>query len=218
VYPALCVGIELDRIRHRADDGEPGTAASWIQAGDVIVAVNGYLITTMSGAIRLARLNQQSARLTLRRDRRRIDVIVPDNVPIQFEEIAGRPVLRSYHDSSVIATLWTRDSQIVRQYRNGAGTSGEPRDASHRTESFTNQPPSANFKTAPVIAAVSPGGPAQAAGIQPGDTLHAVDGLATTSSAGSVRFASVRPRQTVRFTIVRRGRTMELQLTAGTGP
>lgn len=71
-----------------------------------------------------------------------------------------------------------------------------------------------HFRTAPNIAAIDPGGPADLAGALAGDTLRAIDGLAITSADGAARFSALRAGQRVRLMVERRGHTVEIIITA----
>ena len=63
------------------------------------------------------------------------------------------------------------------------------------------------FSTPPVVAEVTPSGPAARAGLLVGDTITAIDGTPITSAEGGRRFAQVRAGHGVSFTWRRAGRT-----------
>jgi regulator of sigma E protease len=65
-------------------------------------------------------------------------------------------------------------------------------------------------KILPRIGKISPGSPAEKAGLLPGDELRAVDGRALTSSADLVAHIEPRAGQTVALELVREGRRLEL--------
>ena len=56
-----------------------------------------------------------------------------------------------------------------------------------------------SFSQPPVVADLTPGGPAAKAGLSVGDTITSIDGVATTSALGGLRFANLHVGQTVRF-------------------
>jgi S1-C subfamily serine protease len=69
------------------------------------------------------------------------------------------------------------------------------------------------------VAAVTPGGPAQRAGLRPGDVIRAVDDTSTpSSSALSEVLASLRPGQAVSLTVVRADAQVKIPLTLGQLP
>jgi membrane-associated protease RseP (regulator of RpoE activity) len=71
------------------------------------------------------------------------------------------------------------------------------------------------FATPPNIRAIESGSPADDAGLRPGDELLQIDGRDLTTSSGAARLAAVRPGQTVRFTVRRAERTLEIDVASG---
>jgi regulator of sigma E protease len=65
-------------------------------------------------------------------------------------------------------------------------------------------------KILPRIGKITPGSPAEAAGLRPGDEVRAVDGRALTSSADLVAHIEPRAGRTVALEVVRDGRRLEL--------
>jgi len=55
------------------------------------------------------------------------------------------------------------------------------------------------FRVPPVVAEVSPGGPAARAGIRVGDTLTALDGVSFLTEEAGTRFARLEPGQRIRL-------------------
>lgn len=70
------------------------------------------------------------------------------------------------------------------------------------------------FGEAPTVESVEAGSPAARGGIQRGDRLVAVDGVALTTAAGARRFQSIRPGQAVTWTYRRGSRTLSARATA----
>jgi len=72
----------------------------------------------------------------------------------------------------------------------------------------------------PVVAAIidelTPGGPAERAGLQPGDQVIAADGMPIDSWTQWVRFIRARPGQTITATILRDGHERKLEIRIGT--
>jgi len=73
--------------------------------------------------------------------------------------------------------------------------------------------PEWRFEEPPEIDTVEPGSPADEAGLQPGDVLLRIDGVALDTEDGGRRFSDVRPGQSVEWTIRRDGeeRTVEVE-------
>lgn len=74
--------------------------------------------------------------------------------------------------------------------------------------------PAFRFSVPPEVESVEPGTPAAAAGLEAGDLLLAIDGVALTSEAGGRAFARVEPGQSVRFRIRRDARALDLTMRA----
>lgn len=70
-----------------------------------------------------------------------------------------------------------------------------------------------------LVVAVVPGGPADRAGVAPGDVLRDVGGRAVTGPEDVTRFlSSARAGQTVRLRLLRRGRALDVAVTLGERP
>jgi hypothetical protein len=70
------------------------------------------------------------------------------------------------------------------------------------------------FRENPRVVNVEPGTPAARAGMQRGDRLTHVDGVAITTQAGWTRFGAIQPGQQVRWTYTRDGRVHNTTMTA----
>jgi membrane-associated protease RseP (regulator of RpoE activity) len=67
----------------------------------------------------------------------------------------------------------------------------------------------------PMIGQIAPGGPAEKAGVKPGDTILSVNGIQTPNSESLLRvMQSVRPGETVNVMIARAGRVMPVSVIA----
>ena len=75
-----------------------------------------------------------------------------------------------------------------------------------------------NFAEPPEVYRVEPGGPAEKAGILPGDVLTLIDGLALDSAEGGRRFGAVEPGQKVRWTVRRGSAARSIVVVAGERP
>lgn len=71
---------------------------------------------------------------------------------------------------------------------------------------------------APELAMVAGGSPADRAGLRPGDRITHIDGVSILTREGQRRFGRVRPRQTVRLTVRRDGKSLTKELTLATRP
>ena len=74
------------------------------------------------------------------------------------------------------------------------------------------------FETAPRIQYVDPDGPAGKAGLESGDVLQNIDGVAITSKEGGKKFGAVEPGDAVRWTYERKGKSHEVKLVAEEHP
>ncbi|HWK89941.1 MAG TPA: PDZ domain-containing protein [Longimicrobium sp.] len=70
------------------------------------------------------------------------------------------------------------------------------------------------FRHPPTVVSVEPGTPAARAGMRRGDRLTHVNGVSLTTQAGWRAFSGIRPRQQVRWTYTRDGRTHNAVMTA----
>ena len=71
-----------------------------------------------------------------------------------------------------------------------------------------------SFDKPPKIRSVEPGGPADAAGLEPGDVLTHVDGVKIDSKKGSEEFSALEPGDTVTWTVKRDGKKQTVRVVA----
>jgi hypothetical protein len=115
--------------------------------GDVIVAVDGILITTSAGGRRFAAIDaSEPTRLTVRRNGRQVDVTVPHNVTWAVDR-NGKRIFANATDSAMVADREARDS-VVRDRRGaslsysfGRGSDGSVRAIPDPFYLTTNNPP-----------------------------------------------------------------------------
>ncbi len=69
------------------------------------------------------------------------------------------------------------------------------------------------FDKPPKVQSVEPGGPADQAGLQPGDVLTHVDGVRLDEEKGGKRFSSLEPGEVVTWTIRRDGKEQTVRMT-----
>ncbi len=74
------------------------------------------------------------------------------------------------------------------------------------------------FRSLPRVESVEPGSPASRAGLQRGDRLTHIDGLALTTAPAWRRFGSVAPGQRVRWSFTRNGRQQTAEILATRRP
>ena len=176
-----------------------GPAAGRVQDGDVLVAVDGALVTTRDGSERLfgARAGQPLHLLVRRQGRDREVVIVP---------AAGGSTQRADPATTPAVSGAPSDSGAVAQFHVpgwlgiGLACRCTLQAGPHGAESWT-------FAEAPEVFAVGPGGPAERSGIRKGDIVESIDGARLTTPDGGRRWSTIAPGQQVRLAI-RRGRTL----------
>ena len=83
--------------------GQAG-GSGFLLDGDVLVAVDGALITTPAGGQRLASVGGPPLRLTIRRDGRQLDMAVPMHVSWRFDTVVVRPSARP-SDSTLVGRI-----------------------------------------------------------------------------------------------------------------
>jgi membrane-associated protease RseP (regulator of RpoE activity) len=73
-------------------------------------------------------------------------------------------------------------------------------------------PPVWHYTAYPRVVAVAPGGAAEQAGIHEGDLLMSIDGISLLSPEGASRFSASKPRDNIRLTVDRGGKTVNVEL------
>ncbi|MEJ2237194.1 MAG: PDZ domain-containing protein [Gemmatimonadales bacterium] len=206
---------------------EHGPASSKLKEGDVVVAVDGYLITTAEGGMRFGNVVPGvPVTLTVRRGGEETDVTVtPEAKCLEVDPEAPPPVL------DVVAAP-ERPRWVPRA---AAPADPSPPPAPPEQDvlpegwmglSFSCSDCAVglvegetawvwDFTSPPLVERVEALGPAEAAGLQPGDVLTHVDGAELTSEEGGRRLGAVQPGDTVVFRYTRNGEERTAQLIAG---
>lgn len=199
----------------------PGSpAAGKLHSGDILIAIDGVLITTREGGRRLASLQPGVAvTLRIRRDGREMNIaVVPEvgcNMPRlavlakpakgaeapgdAYTAVLARPAQRPPMPPASVNVLPTVDFGMELECGSCgwyASTSG----------------PAWRSTTAPVVHAVEPGGPADKAGFRAGDVLLKVDGQMITG-AGGRHLGELVPGKPVTFQVRRGKQFIDLQIT-----
>lgn len=191
-----------------------GRAVGRLRDRDILVRVDHLLITSDAGGRRLANLVPHTrVQLTIRRDG------VEHDIEIETGRACAIPML-----------IWTRDPTGSAP-RLGVGSLEDAGPEPDPT------PPGATLgvrvscrecgwvvtpggillwrtASAPVVQEVDPGGPAEAAGLRPGDLLTHVDGHSLLEASGGRRMATLTPGEVVTVTFERDGTTRTTRVTA----
>ena len=185
-----------------------GPAAGRLREGDILVAVDGALITTREGGLKLARTQPAHAgRLTIRRDGRTQDVVI---IPVAGPAPApGSRELRAQAAAGKQGGHGETPAGFKAPRRLGLGLSCycSMRSDVRGVESWT-------FHEPPEVLALQDGGPAERAGVRVGDLIERVDGVALTTPEGGRRFGTITPGQRVRLGLRRDGVRLDVTLIA----
>jgi len=188
-----------------------GPADGKLEERDVLVAIDGQLITTRAAAIRYSWLTVGTpVRLTVRRNGAVKDVeITPalgcDSPFFRFARVNGvqvtDPLRFQFKDRLV--TVPARSRGWI-----GVGLSCPSCGASLGLQVTTP------FRTYPEIAEVTPDSPAAKVGIKVGDVILAINDVSITSAEGSTLFRDVKPNQKVKILLIRNAEVITVTITA----
>jgi len=194
-----------------------GPADGKLKAGDVIVAIDGQLITTQEGG-RLFGSVKPGTPVTVRfrRDGREGQVeITPSSecakigvqappapakapapaaapAPVAIVEPAAQPV-----EPMPVEEVPAPPAPPAAPPRGRLGFSLECSQCAIYSRKGEDSPYLWDFKSNPTVGRVEVGGPAAKAGLRGGDVLLSVDGVALTTAEGGERFAAIEPGDTV---------------------
>lgn len=241
-----------------------GPGSGKLREGDVIVAVDGMLITTHEGARRFSEIESgRTVELTLRRGAltvhervvpderggsteltinlespgtahllerlseslRRLERVMPEISALpEVPALPELPALPEMPSIKAIAELPDLeglgnlvdidiDTRPLGWFGIGISFSGS---MYHR--GAEDERPRWKFDDPPKVRSVDPDGPADHAGLRPGDVLTHIDGAPLDSAEGARRFSDVRPGQAVTWTVRRHGSTREITVVAEERP
>lgn len=196
----------------------PGSpAAGKLQAGDVVTAIDGQLITTPEGGQRFANIGHgERVTLTIRRGARtsRVEMVaaarcrepsppLPEPPQPSLTPLPTEPGLPEALSPELPGKIWP------------SGWFGFSVSCYCDIESGgADRPAIWSFRRPPEIQSVERGSPADRAGLERGDVLLEIDGIPLTTAEGGRRFGVVRAGETVRFTYRRGDRTETVSLQA----
>lgn len=219
---------------------ENGPAAGRLRDGDVIVAVDGQLITTAEGGRRFSAIDPgDRVRLSVRRGGRVQEVTIvagtrcmraptppmpprppaaaaaprPPTTPRAPSPPAARapaPPVAPAAPTPPAAPAPPPPPEILPEGWFGFGI--QCRNCGVHAPS--GRPTTFRFGDAPTVVNVEPGTPAARAGMRRGDRLTHVDGVSLTTPEGWRRFGAIEPGQQVRWTYTRGGRAHQAVLRA----
>ncbi len=203
-----------------------------LRDGDVIMAIDGVLITTGEGGNRYANIRPgDTVELTIRRDRETMmvgliasarcsRVNVAPAVPVPpVPEVAEAVPVPDAAPAPVVAPAPARDIRLALRYSFPSGGFGF--GMSCRCDIHAGRdgnPPVWKFRDPPSVYSVEEDSPAGEAGLRHGDILVEIDGEDITSDEGGRRFGAIKAGDTVTFKYRRGDRTEEVTLTAQERP
>lgn len=202
----------------------PGSpAAGRLHTGDILIAIDGVLITTREGGRRLANLRPGvPVTLRVRRDGKEMDIpVVPEpgcNMPRLA--VLARPAkgAKGAEDpGDAYTAVLARPAQRLPMPPASANVLpavdfGMELECGACGWYSSADGPAWRSTTTPVVHAVEPGGPADKAGFRAGDVLLKVDGLLITS-AGGRHLGELAPGRPVTFQVRRGKQFLDLQIT-----
>jgi membrane-associated protease RseP (regulator of RpoE activity) len=217
-----------------------GPADGKLQPGDVVVAIDGRLITTREAGRRFAQVTPgEPVQLTVRRDGREVTVeVTPDRtcpsvdvsaagaavvptpapprppraaIPSRPPRVVTVPPAPPEAPTPAVAPL----PPVARLLPEGWFGFSIQCSRCGISQSDSGSAPVWDFSSPPTVESVEPGSPADRAGIREGDRITHIDGRAITTEEAGARFGGVKPGQTVTFRIRRDGETRDITATAG---
>ena len=208
-----------------------GPAAGRLRAGDVIVAIDGFLATTREGGRRVAvPLADRPAELRIRREGRElvvsvspvaecrpaIDAASPGRTIKATPGASRKPPIDSVHVTAGTATVFpSADRPISLPSLLPPGWLGFSLRCDCTVQVGRDAVPVWSFAEPPVVVAVEPESPAARAGLRAGDRIVSVEGQTITSAGAGRSFGAVEPGKGVVIGLERDGGVRKVTLTAG---
>lgn len=208
-----------------------GPADGKLQVGDVVVAIEGQLITTAEAGRRFAQVVPgQPVTLTVRRDGRERTLEITPDADCR-PEMAGAAAVRLAPPPRLATPApTTRPPRVIVETLRPVAQPAVPPVAAMLprgwlgfsvrcsqcgiSQNDRDTTPVWDFTSPPAIERVEPGSPADRAGLRAGDLITAIDGHAITSEAGGAAFGGVRPGQQITVGVMRDGAARTVSLTA----
>ncbi len=205
-----------------------GPADGRLQDGDVIIAIDGALITTREGGRRLASLKPGvPVTLRIRRGGKEMDVTLVPRLGCNMPRLAvlggsgpaARPAKAPLGSQEALAVEAARQAQ-VRMTRTDAPFSFGLELACGPCGWFSSPKGALLWfsPVAPVVRAVEPGGPGDVAGLEPGDVLLEIDGLTLGGIEDGRALGKLRPDETVELRFQRGRETRTVSITPEAAP
>jgi S1-C subfamily serine protease len=224
-----------------------GPAAGKLKRDDVIVAIDGMPITTVKGGQRFGAIMPDApVELSVRRGGRVINVkitpraVCPEDHPMNIVSSFGKgdadtnlvnlsealeslsrlsemgievPELPELRDLALLPEIPKFDFRPHAWF-------GMQISCGECTITISKEDHSLRwlFDNPPEVESVEPGGPAEEAGLEPGDVLTHVDGVKLDTKKGGERFSSIEPGETVEWKARRGGKELTVRMKAAEPP
>lgn len=202
-----------------------GQSAGRIEAGDVITAIDGMLITTSEAGERFAGVEPgEKVTFTVRRGERvsKVEIVAGFRCERGLPAPAAVPLPVAPADPVAVVPAPAPVAGLEVGPRIAIGLSTFPGGWFGFGISCNcvvqtgpeGAPPVWRFNEPPEVYSVEPGSPADRAGLRRGDVLVEIDGVALSTDEGGRRFGAVEAGQEVNFTYRRGGDKRTVSITA----